>query len=197
MPRDYVNKYQKLADHEWLREQVLTRPLRDIAKEVGCSYSAVVHTTRKHGISPPRFRKARQSDGWKDKLKVALKEKYPNGRFGSDAANWRGGLRRVGTKSGYIGVYSPEHPYVNKDGYVMQHRLVMEAHLGRYLTGTEMVHHINGDKKDNRLENLQLVSGKLEHSRAHFDAVKVLQLLRQDPVLAKRIAEIESQLNKT
>lgn len=59
---------------------------------------------------------------------------------------------------GYILIYRPDHPHAKKGGgQVYEHRLVMEAHLGRYLASDEMVHHRNGVKDDNRIENLELV----------------------------------------
>jgi hypothetical protein len=48
----------------------------------------------------------------------------------------------------------------------MQHRLIMERSLGRYLLPTELVHHINGDKQDNRLENLEIKS-QSDHMKHH------------------------------
>jgi hypothetical protein len=58
-----------------------------------------------------------------------------------------------------------EHPF-NSKGYVSAHRLVMEAHLGRYLEPGETVHHINEIKTDNRLQNLYLCSQE-EHVQIH------------------------------
>lgn len=59
---------------------------------------------------------------------------------------------------GYIFVKAPNHPNVNGQGYVQEHRLVMEEMLGRYLGPNEIVHHINGIKDDNRQENLKMVT---------------------------------------
>lgn len=68
--------------------------------------------------------------------------------------------------NGYIKVLvGYKHPHNNK-GYVALHRLVIEAHLGRYLEPEEVVHHINEVKTDNRLENLYLCSQE-EHVQIH------------------------------
>lgn len=84
---------------------------------------------------------------------------FPNKR-GAESHNWKGG--RI-DRNGYIHVYSPNHPYATSQGYVPEHRLVLEKVLGRYLTPKEVPHHINGKKKDNRPENLRLHESKGKH----------------------------------
>jgi hypothetical protein len=82
---------------------------------------------------------------------------------GKNNGRWNGGRRK--RKDGYILVYSPHHPYANKN-FVLEHRLVMEKYLGRYITPKELVHHINGKQDDNRIENLELTT-LIKHGKFH------------------------------
>ena len=59
---------------------------------------------------------------------------------------------------------NPEHPFATKSGYIREHRLVMEKKIGRFLQPNEVVHHINGNRQDNRVENLQLFDKPLHDS---------------------------------
>lgn len=83
--------------------------------------------------------------------------------------NWKGG--RQLDKDGYVIIRNTNHPYHNKHGYVQEHRLIMEAHIGRYLLPEEVVHHINGIRSDNRIENLMLFSCNGEHLKFHQEAL--------------------------
>jgi hypothetical protein len=74
---------------------------------------------------------------------------------------------KITTGAGYVFVKRPDHPGCNARGYVLEHRLVMEEKLGRYLTREEVVHHVNHNKSDNRIENLDLISTASEHTGMH------------------------------
>lgn len=81
---------------------------------------------------------------------------------GAAHPEWKGGRRL--DRGGYVLVYCPDHPAAHrKHKVVREHRLVMEQHIGRLLEPHEVVHHINGDKQDNRIENLQLFASNAEH----------------------------------
>ena len=94
-------------------------------------------------------------------MNVSIQVKF---QHGYKHPNWKGG--RNTDIEGYIRIKKWDHPYHDSRGYVREHRLVMEEKLGRYLKPDEDIHHINGNKQDNRVENLQLLSHG-EHNRRH------------------------------
>lgn len=73
---------------------------------------------------------------------------------GGIATTWKGGVNKHA--AGYLKELAKGNPAADKNGYVMQHRLVMERMLGRHLMPQERVHHKNGKRDDNRPENLEL-----------------------------------------
>ena len=90
---------------------------------------------------------------------------YKKTRTGKNAAHWNGGRYEV--SGGYIYVWKPSHPHASKDGYVLEHRLVIERKIGRILTRREIVHHINHVRSDNRPSNLMLFPSISAHVRHH------------------------------
>lgn len=110
---------------------------------------------------------------------ITLKRRYP---------------MKTKTQSGYILIKLKEHPYADGKGYVREHRLVMEKHIGRYLTENEEVHHINGIKDDNRIENLKLCTKETHrylHMRSYRKDIDLeeLKLLYETAETLTEIAE--------
>lgn len=118
--------------------------LQDIADLLGEKQKVVNKVAKRHGF----VMKPRGSGGYRGERSRA----YKNGR--------------TTDKSGYVLVLAPDHPQANHAGYVREHRLVMERVLGRLLLPTEVVHHKNDIRSDNRPENLELFASNGEHLAA-------------------------------
>lgn len=108
---------------------------------------------------------------WKIKLSIShLGQKAWNKNkklpqfSGKNHPNWKGGKYK---NHNYIFIYKPDHPFATKQGYVFEHRLVMEKHLGRFLNLKEIIHHINSNPSDNRIKNLKLFKNFVYHLAYH------------------------------
>lgn len=101
---------------------------------------------------------------WSLKVRKKMSKNHPD-VSGINNPRWIGGRRK--TKYGYWIIHSPNHPYVDKTGCVRENRLVMEKYIGRFLLPNEIVHHINGNKDDNRIENLELTT-QSKHATFHW-----------------------------
>lgn len=101
---------------------------------------------------------------------------------------WKGKGRYLHTLGYWLVWISKDdffHPMRDKQGYVLEHRLVMARHLGRCLHSWDIVHHRNGDKLDNRIENLQLVT-EGQHKQ-------ITMFLRRINQLESRVTLLEAE----
>lgn len=96
---------------------------------------------------------------WRRKIGLAQK--------GEKANNWQGGKTEKRKNTTFRWVKRPNHPHANGTGFIRRYRDVMEQHIGRFLTSKEVVHHVNGDPSDDRIENLMLFSNNSEHLKFH------------------------------
>ena len=168
-----------MISEETLKELYLNQQLtmNEISKRLDLGVGTVFNYVHKYGLERPK-----QTERSRERMSLSRKGKptRPKGYHLSEETKrkisecQKGRLRKPSkygghTKQrsdGYVYVYVPDHPYATKDGYVMEHILVMEEAIGRYIMQDEVVHHINKKRNDNRLENLKLMSFK-EHTSLH------------------------------
>ena len=106
---------------------------------------------------------------------IAVASMLKNSRHKSCGC-WRGGKTSWNYvdrtyRNGYAFIKIPEHPRA-RDGRVREHIVIMEKHLGRYLLPHEEIHHLNGIRDDNRIENLELWSKSQPSGSRVEDKVK-------------------------
>lgn len=162
-----------------IKEYVENRkPIRQIAEESGYAVGTIFNYLKRYDIKT----RIRMNEETRRKIGIASKNnKYALGSKRTAEQRerlskakrlvWKnpsefGGHKKLRT-DGYVGVYIPNHPHSSREGYVMEHILVMEKHIGRYIEKDEVVHHINHIRNDNRIENLKLMTSK-EHTSLHM-----------------------------
>ena len=166
---------------------------RVIAEELNTTRDAIIYQFKKLGIKRRTKSEAR---------KLFYKQGFitVTSRRGEEAINWRGG-RNI-TKEGYVlltlkpedDFFKPMCQKVTKGSFaILEHRLVMAKHLGRCLSPLEKVHHLNSDKQDNRIDNLELISPTNHSLRTFF--CHNCPLKQQNRILKQEIIELRSRDN--
>lgn len=156
------------------------KSLRMVAAEMGINHTTLSRKLKEAGYSTPTKSESAKNT-WKNhkhpnlgkkgelshqygkKMSPATREKM-QAIYDRIAEERRYGIKK--NSDGYVLVYSPNHPHCDKGGYVLEHRLVYENFIGRVLNSNEIIHHINGIKDDNRVENLALTN-RSEHFKLH------------------------------
>lgn len=89
------------------------------------------------------------------------------GKRGKQTTNWQGDIQHHVV--GYILEYTPKHPLSNHQGYMCQHRLIIEKYLNRYLKKKERVHHIDSNPANNNIKNLICFKSESGHRCLHIN----------------------------
>jgi len=112
---------------------------------------------------------------WKGKklskeTRKKLSESHKGLMIGNKHPNWKGGRMK---NAGYILILKPKHPFSDKDGYIREHRIIIEKFIGRYLKPEEQCHHLNKIRNDNHPENLMAFINNIVHKKFHKDPQSV------------------------
>jgi len=138
-----MTELKTLKDLEELHSQGLSN--REISRQIGVTHGTINYNLKKKGLIPH--------------FKVGQRSKDFRSAFFDNETK---------TSYGYKIIKAKWHPFADKQGYVREHRLKMENHIGRYLTPDEIVHHRNEIKSDNRIENLFLFPNDELHRGFHI-----------------------------
>lgn len=140
-----------------------TKELNKLHNEQGISLKGIC---RLYGLSP-------NSSG---NLSAYLKKDGYNvtKQIGKYHHSWKGG--KISKGDNYIGIWNPTHERADHQGYVYEHTLVMEKENGILPNKDQVIHHIDLNKKNNKIENLYLCDHKI-HTKCHRSIERLIKPL--------------------
>lgn len=172
----------KHRNARWLQQKYWEEglSLSKMALLAGVCLQTISNQMKKHAIPrrtlseacggkrhPMYGRRGKNNPNFGHKHSAKARRKMSKAMRGKKNPAWNGG--QTYNPQGYILLKRPDHPHANNQGYMREHRLVIEEHLGRYLHPEEVIHHINGVRDDNRKENLMLFRSESEHQAFHAE----------------------------
>jgi len=169
-PRPHFHFQKEDLEKLYLDER---KSLKEVANLLGCSRDTVANWLRYFRI-PIRTR----ADGYGLAVKQGKLKGNGRGLLGNKF-NWKGQRLIV---NGYVYVYKPGHPRASRNKRVLEHILVWEEIHQHPLPKGWIIHHLNGNKSDNRPENLVA-----SPSQNHYDFISALK---------KRIKELETEIER-
>lgn len=160
LPIEEVPLNKAYMSEEWLRDRYVELEYSsiDIANMVGVEKSTILTWLKYYDIE------RRNIDEITDRTRVKIST-HASQRRGEQVGRWNGG--QTVNENGYRYILMPDHPNANGNGYVAEHRLVMEFVIARLLDKKEVVHHRDGNRLNNFVDNLFLFPNSSIHAKFH------------------------------
>lgn len=160
LPIEKVPIDKAYLNEEWLRLKYIVEEYSsfDLADICGVNKTTILRWLDTYGIE------RRDLDGITDRTREKFSE-LASARSGPQTGRWNGG--QTINQYGYRYILQPDHPNANGNGYVAEHRLVMEFILGRLLSLEEVVHHRDHNRLNNFSDNLFVFPNSSLHAKFH------------------------------
>jgi HNH endonuclease len=181
-----MSKFNKILTKEILIKEYLNIPQTSavyIAKKFNCSAESVRIYLRKYNMPIRSTKECLLGKVLHPKNCKCLFCQGKRGELTKNNIRQQHQGRKKRAINGYTLIKDYTHPDRNSHGDILEHRLVMEKKIGRRLKKSEIVHHIDQNRTNNKQKNLYLCSGMSSHGTVHASFRKLLPLLLEKKII--------------